>query len=135
MPDMRLPIQYALAAPERLDQSYDRLDLVGSGPLEFFAPDLDKFPCLELARDAGERGGMYPCILNAANEVAVAQFLAGHIGFTEIPKIVRKSIDEAPAWCEPSIVENASSALPEEIAAALERIIQCDAEVRNNIPH
>ncbi len=129
MPDMRLPIQYALAAPERLDQSYDLLDLVGSSPLEFFAPEFDKFPSLELAREAGERGGLYPCILNAANEVAVAQFLAGQIGFTEIPARVRSAMEAAPADAAESILATTES----EISQALERITACDAATRSKI--
>ncbi|HET6401632.1 MAG TPA: 1-deoxy-D-xylulose-5-phosphate reductoisomerase [Candidatus Kapabacteria bacterium] len=132
MPDMRLPIQYALAAPERLDQSYDLLDLVSSSPLEFFAPDLDKFPSLALAREAGERGGLYPCILNAANEVAVARFLAGGIGFIEIPQIIRKALDAADTFGAIWQIAPHHSSVP-EIAAALQRITECDRTVRESV--
>jgi 1-deoxy-D-xylulose-5-phosphate reductoisomerase len=82
-PDMRVPISYALTYPERVATPVPRLDLTAA-PLEFAAPDLDTFRLLALARDAGERGGTYPCAFNAANEVAVAAFLDGRVGFLEI---------------------------------------------------
>jgi len=129
MPDMRLPIQYALTAPERLDQSYDLLNLIQSSPLEFFAADLDKFPSLALAREAGARGGLYPCILNAANEEAVAQFLAGTIAFTKIPAIIRAAMDAAPSDASKSILASTDS----EISDNMERIIACDATTRSQI--
>ncbi len=83
-PDMRVPISYALTYPDRSPTPIPSLDLVSSGPLEFFEPDVETFPLLALAREAGERGGTYPCAFNAANEVAVAAFLDGRIGFLEI---------------------------------------------------
>jgi 1-deoxy-D-xylulose-5-phosphate reductoisomerase len=121
MPDMRQPIQYALAAPERLDTSYSLLDLATNSPLEFFAPDYDKFPCLSLARMAGERGGLYPCILNAANEIAVEAFLDGRISFTRIPTLIESAMDAAP---------DAQSIIGDDANAALNHIISCDAETR-----
>ncbi len=121
MPDMRQPIQYALAAPERLDMSYSLLDLAASSPLEFFAPEYDKFPCLTLAREAGERGGLYPCILNAANEIAVEAFLDGHISFTRIPTLIESAMESAP---------NSSLEIGTESVAALEQIISCDKKTR-----
>jgi 1-deoxy-D-xylulose-5-phosphate reductoisomerase len=86
--DMRLPIQYAFAYPSRWSAPVPPLDLVRTGPLEFAAPDLECFPCLSLAREAigGEPG--LPVVLNAANEMAVASFLDGQIGFMAIPEIV-----------------------------------------------
>jgi 1-deoxy-D-xylulose-5-phosphate reductoisomerase len=83
-PDMRVPIAYALSYPRRVATPVPALDLVSSSPLEFFEPDLETFPLLALARAAGERGGTFPCAFNAANEVAVAAFLEGRIGFLEI---------------------------------------------------
>jgi 1-deoxy-D-xylulose-5-phosphate reductoisomerase len=83
-PDMRVPIAYALSHPRRVATPVPTLDLVSSSPLEFFEPDLETFPLLALARAAGERGGTFPCAFNAANEVAVAAFLEGRIGFLEI---------------------------------------------------
>jgi 1-deoxy-D-xylulose-5-phosphate reductoisomerase len=83
-PDMRVPIAYALSYPRRAATPVPALDLVSSSPLEFFEPDLETFPLLALARAAGEQGGTFPCAFNAANEVAVAAFLEGRIGFLEI---------------------------------------------------
>jgi 1-deoxy-D-xylulose-5-phosphate reductoisomerase len=82
-PDMRVPISYALTYPDRAATPLPPLDLT-AGPLEFFEPDVETFRLLALAREAGERGGTYPCAFNAANEVAVAAFLEGRIGFLEI---------------------------------------------------
>jgi 1-deoxy-D-xylulose-5-phosphate reductoisomerase len=99
-PDMRVPIAYALSYPERVKTGVPALDLTTAGPLEFFAPDADTFPMLGLAREAGERGGTYPCALNAANEVAVAAFLDGRIGFLDIAGLVGDvlaRVDGAPA--------------------------------------
>ena len=83
LPDMRVPISYALTYPDRATTPVPALDLT-AGPLEFFEPDTDTFRLLALAREAGERGGTYPCAFNAANEVAVAAFLDGRIGFLDI---------------------------------------------------
>ena len=87
-PDMRTPIAYALAWPERCASGVEPLDLFAVRKLDFEQPDYDRFPCLRLAKDAMARGGTAPAILNAANEVAVAAFLDGYIGFTAIPKLV-----------------------------------------------
>jgi 1-deoxy-D-xylulose-5-phosphate reductoisomerase len=96
-PDMRLPIQYALGYPERIQEAYDTLDLLKNNRFDFEAPDLERFPCLRLARSAAELGGVYPCILNAANEIAVASFLEKAIQFTDIAEIVRQTIMAAPS--------------------------------------
>jgi 1-deoxy-D-xylulose-5-phosphate reductoisomerase len=98
-PDMRVPISYALTYPERAPTPVPPLDLAAA-PLEFFEPDTDTFRLLALAREAGERGGTYPCAFNAANEVAVAAFLEGRIGFLEIASLVENvlgAVDGAPA--------------------------------------
>ncbi len=126
MPDMRLPIQYALTAPERLDISYDTLDLTRTKPLEFYPPDLEKFPALALAHEAGERGGLFPCTLNAANEVAVAGFLNGQIAFTDIPVLVRTMLDAAP----PNASDSLGATNETEILRSFERIMACDAQTR-----
>jgi 1-deoxy-D-xylulose-5-phosphate reductoisomerase len=89
--DMRLPIQYAFSYPERWSQLLATLDLVRVGRLEFGEPDTEAFPCLRLAYRALAAGGTMPVVLNAANEIAVAQFLEGRIGFSASPRI----IDEA----------------------------------------
>jgi 1-deoxy-D-xylulose-5-phosphate reductoisomerase len=86
-PDMRVPISYALTYPDRAATPIPPLDLT-AGPLEFFDPDVETFRLLALAREAGERGGTFPCVFNAANEVAVAAFLEGRIGFLEIDSLV-----------------------------------------------
>jgi 1-deoxy-D-xylulose-5-phosphate reductoisomerase len=93
-PDMRIPIAYALAWPERLETPTQRLDLAAVARLDFEAPDLARFPALRLAREALEYGGAAPIVLNAANEVAVASFLAEEIRFTDIVKIVSEALDE-----------------------------------------
>ena len=87
-PDMRVPIAYTLAWPERMETPCERLDLVAIGALEFEAPDLDRFPALGLARAALASGGAKPAILNAANEIAVASFLESRIGFLDIAFLV-----------------------------------------------
>ena len=99
VPDMRVPISYALTYPARAATPVPTLDLT-AGPLEFFEPDTDTFRLLALAREAGERGGTYPCVFNAANEVAVAAFLDGRIGFLDIAGSVEDALertDGAPA--------------------------------------
>ena len=90
--DMRIPIAYALAWPERIETPAQRLDLASIARLDFEAPDLDRFPALRLAREALEAGGAAPIVLNAANEVAVASFLAGEIAFPEIAKVVHEAL-------------------------------------------
>ena len=92
-PDMRVPISFALTYPERAATPVPALDLAGGLALEFHAPDADTFPMLTLAREAGLRGGTYPCAFNAANEVAVAAFLDGRIGFLEIAETVERTLD------------------------------------------
>ena len=93
MPDMRLPIQCALCYPERLPcPSVARLDLTQVGSLEFRVPDLRRFPCLRLGLEAGARGGTYPAVLAAADEVAVEQFLAGRLGFMEIGAVLEGAL-------------------------------------------
>jgi 1-deoxy-D-xylulose-5-phosphate reductoisomerase len=99
-PDMRVPISFALTYPDRAATPITPLDLAGGLTLEFRAPDLETFPMLQLARDAGERAGTYPCAFNAANEVAVAAFLAHRLPFLAIADVVEEtlgSVDGAPA--------------------------------------
>ena len=103
VPDMRGPIQYALSHPRRWEASAHRTDLLALGPLTFEPPRRDAFPCLDLAYEAGRRGGTLPCVLNAANEVAVAAFLAGRVGFGDIPCLVRRAMDEQPHRDDPDL--------------------------------
>jgi 1-deoxy-D-xylulose-5-phosphate reductoisomerase len=93
---MRVPISYALHLPERADVDVPTLDLASVGELSFENPDPDTFACLRLAREAGEVGGTAPCVLNAADEVAVQAFLAGRIPFTGIPEVIAKCLDALP---------------------------------------
>ena len=92
VPDMRLPIQYALSFPKRLSLSSERLDLFRQ-PLEFFKPDLDKFRCLALAFEAIKKGGNMPCILNAANEIANRAFLDGRCRFLQIADVIEHTMN------------------------------------------
>jgi len=96
-PDMRVPISYALHFPERADVDVPRLDLATIGELSFERPDLKTFACLRLALEAGRTGGTAPCVLNAADEVAVAAFLDGRIAFTAIAAAIERVLEEMPA--------------------------------------
>ena len=91
-PDMRLPIQYALTYPERMERKIEPFDFTKNKELTFEQPDHDKFPCLELARQAGRIGGTMPVVLNAANEMAVRQFLNNEIKFTDIPRLIEQAM-------------------------------------------
>ena len=104
-PDMRIPIAFALAWPERMGTPAKRLDLAAIARLEFETPDLSRFPALRLAREALEAGGAAPIVLNAANEVAVAAFLAGRLRFPEIAELVERALDDSNAG-PPSSIED-----------------------------
>jgi 1-deoxy-D-xylulose-5-phosphate reductoisomerase len=95
VPDMHIPIRYALGYPTRLPSSKQRLKLEQYRTLEFEAPDMNKFPLLGYAFDAIKQGGNMPCILNAANEIAVKAFLDGRLKFMEMPVLVRRVMDKA----------------------------------------
>ena len=95
-PDMRAPIAYALHHPERVAVPIAPLDLAAIGTLTFEAVDEKAFPCLRLAREVGRAGGTAPCVLNAANEVAVHAFLTGRLGFPGIPEVIAGTLDELP---------------------------------------
>ncbi len=114
-PDMRIPLAHAMAWPERIATPAAKLDLAAIGRLEFEAPDLDRFPALALAWDAMRAGGTAPCILNAANEVAVAAFMQGQVSFLDIAAIVADTLD-------------AMGAAP---AGSLEDIVAVDARARD----
>jgi len=107
-PDMRVPISFALTFPDRRSTAVPSLDLSAGLTLEFEPPDPQRFPLLRLAREAGERGGTRPCAFNAANEVAVAAFLDGKIGFLDIASLVEDAlagVDGAPARDLAELVE------------------------------
>jgi 1-deoxy-D-xylulose-5-phosphate reductoisomerase len=114
VPDMRIPIAYALSYPERLRMNLPRLNLASASDLSFSRPDFDKFPALKLAYQVGKRGGSLPAVLNAANEVAVEAFLADAIRFPEIALVVAETV----------------SRLPREEAATLTAILDADLAAR-----
>lgn len=101
--DMRLPIQYALSYPERMDNHLPSLDLAKLGKFHFEKPARRRFPCLELGYEAGRQRGTMPCVLNAANEVAVEAFLNGKIAFTSIPKTIRKVMKRHDVLSQPTL--------------------------------
>jgi 1-deoxy-D-xylulose-5-phosphate reductoisomerase len=113
-PDMRVPISYALTYPERAATPVPPLDLAAGLTLEFHSPDLETFPMLALARRAGEQGGTYPCAYNAANEVAVAAFLAGRLPFLGIADAVEETL----------------GAIDGDPARDLDDLVEADAEAR-----
>ena len=102
-PDMRLPIQLAMAYPERLPLEGKRLDFSTLKNLSFFEPDREKFPCLQLAFDAIGRGGNIPCAMNAANEAAVAAYLKDRISFYDIPATIARVMDGVEFAGDPSL--------------------------------
>jgi 1-deoxy-D-xylulose-5-phosphate reductoisomerase len=113
-PDMRVPISFALTFPERAATPVPPLDLASGLTLEFEAPDLEAFPLLALARRAGEEGGTYPCVFNAANEVAVAAFLEGRLPFLDIAETVEETL----------------ASVAGKPVADLEELVEADAEAR-----
>jgi 1-deoxy-D-xylulose-5-phosphate reductoisomerase len=113
-PDMRTPIAYALAYPERITSGVGALDLFKVARLDFEAPDTARFPCLRLAFEALRRGGAAPAVLNAANEVAVQAFLTDRIAFMDIPRMI----------------EDTLSSMPITEAATLEELIVADQAAR-----
>ena len=104
VPDMRLPIQCALAYPERLPTApAPTLDLAAIGSLHFGTPDYARFPCLSLAMESGRRGGTYPAVMAAADEIAVERFLARDIGFLEIPAIIESVLEKHTSTADPDL--------------------------------
>lgn len=101
--DMRLPIQYALTYPERKRSQVRRLNITDVSPLEFSTPSFDKFPCLRLAYEAANKGGTMPAVLNAANEVAVEEFLQRRLGFRDISTLIEHVMNEHEPFAEPSL--------------------------------
>jgi 1-deoxy-D-xylulose-5-phosphate reductoisomerase len=104
VPDMRLPIQYALSYPLRLPLPYDRLDFAKYSSLTFEKPDKEVFPCLDMAYKASAAGDGMPCVMNAANEVAVKRFMQEQIKFTDIPRIIENALATAPT-VKPKTIE------------------------------
>lgn len=116
-PDMRLPIQYALTFPDRLDYGGERLDFSKVSTFTFEEVDNEKFPALGIAYDCLRRGGTAPCVMNAANEVAVAAFLKGKIGYGDIVKLIERALGRAGCTDSPRI----------------EDYVLCDSEVRSMV--
>ena len=105
VPDMKVPIQYALSYPNHVDSNWERLDLVEIGQLTFEDINVTRFPCIQLAYDALNSGGSTPAVLNVANDTAVYKFLNGEINFTDIPRIIEKAC-EAHEWIEHPTLED-----------------------------
>lgn len=103
MPDMRVPIQYALSYPQRLTLNTPKLDLFTLGHLTFEKPDMERFACLALAYEATQSGGNRPCVLNAANEVANLAFREGRLGFLQIAEVIAETMARTPFVAEPSL--------------------------------
>ncbi len=117
IPDMKIPIQYALTYPERLPLETKKISFPDLEKMTFYEPDTDKFECLGLAYQALKSGGIAPAVLNAANEVAVNMFLSGEINFNRIPELIRDSLNNQPNIISPTI----------------EDIFEADASTRNFI--
>jgi 1-deoxy-D-xylulose-5-phosphate reductoisomerase len=126
VPDMKVPIQYALSHPARWPAPHERLDWSSLSRLDFQRPDVEKFPCLRLAYEALEAGGTAPAVLNAANEVAVQRFLDEDIGFADIPRAVEAVLERQPLQSEPSL-----EGLVRADARARERTEELALPVRN----
>lgn len=109
LPDMRVPIQYALGYPVRLKNKLPQLDFTQYNSLTFEQPDQEKFPALGIAFETIRRGGNFPCIINAANEIAVEAFLANQIGFMQIAKIVEQTMEKVTPCVNPNINDLVSS--------------------------
>jgi 1-deoxy-D-xylulose-5-phosphate reductoisomerase len=116
-PDMRLPIQYALTYPDRIDSPATPADLVGVGRLDFLAPDEARFPALRIAREAGRRGSRAGAALIAADEVAVRRFLAGTLDFTGIPRLLEAAVTRFGEGADQTPSLEALEALDAEVRA------------------
>ncbi|MBI5021502.1 MAG: 1-deoxy-D-xylulose-5-phosphate reductoisomerase [Ignavibacteriales bacterium] len=103
VPDMRIPIQYALTYPQRFKSNNATVDFFSLGQMTFFKPDKKKFRCLQLAYDAIKIGGTMPAVLNAANEVAVEKFLSGKLPFHKIPTVISTALDKIKCVCKPTL--------------------------------
>jgi 1-deoxy-D-xylulose-5-phosphate reductoisomerase len=115
LPDMKLPIQYAMAFPQRIKNNFPRFDFKKGNTLNFEEPDLKTFRNLSLAIEALNKGGNLPCIMNAANEIAVFAFLRNRIGFLDMTELIEKTMSHMPFIEKPT----------------LEEYFESDAEARN----
>lgn len=120
LPDMRLPILFALGYPLRIPSDFPRLDFRKAMNLQFEPPDVQKFPCLQIAFDCMRAGGNMPCIMNAANEVAVGAFIEGKIAFTKIPEIISRTLEKSEYIAVPDLNDyHRTDRLAREIARIL----------------
>jgi 1-deoxy-D-xylulose-5-phosphate reductoisomerase len=103
LPDMKLPIQYALGYPARMKNNFPRFNFLDYPNLSFEAPDTEAFPCLQLAFEALHKGGNAPCVLNAANEIAVAAFLEDKVSYLGIPDLLETALAHIPYISHPGI--------------------------------
>ena len=117
VPDMRIPISFALTYPERLEYDFPKIDFTKLSRLDFFEPDFQKFPCLEIAYKAIEKGGNLPTIVNAANEIVVAAFCNNLVGFMDIHEYIIKAMEKISYIAEPTLFD----------------LIETNAETRNFI--
>jgi 1-deoxy-D-xylulose-5-phosphate reductoisomerase len=117
VPDMKIPIQYALTYPDRRSSKYERVNFTKLRSMEFIEPDTSVFPCLRLAGEALREGGTAPAVLNAANEIAVNAFLKGDITFTGIPELIERALQEHKT----------------EMNISLESIERADVETREKV--
>jgi 1-deoxy-D-xylulose-5-phosphate reductoisomerase len=123
IPDMRFPIHYALTYPNRLKSELPRMDFSRFNELNFEKPDMQKFVCLKLAYESLTKGGNMPCIMNAANEVAVQNFINGHIHFLDIPDIIGETMQKVKFINNPSVDDlYTSNAEAREIAEKIKKI-------------
>ena len=119
LPDMKLPIQYAIAYPERIYADFPRFDFLNYPSLTFEQPDRKSFRCLDLAFEAMHRGGNAPCVLNGANEIAVKLFLEEKIGFLQIPEVVEYALEHVPFMEKPSLQDYFESDAAARLAAGV----------------
>ena len=124
-PDMRIPIAYGLAWPDRMTSGAQRLDFTKCASFDFEEPDIVRFPCLRLAREAAECGGVAPNVLSAANEIAVEAFLNFQIRFTEIPNIIQSTLEKVDISCDGTI--DHVLAVDREARNVAEKLILCDS--------
>lgn len=123
-PDMKLPIQYAITYPRRMESLTNKLNLAEVGKLEFLEPDFSRFPCLDLAYDAIREGGTMPAVLSASDEIAVSAFLNGEIGFTQIPEVLQEVLSKHTPKQDPTLeeAEAADHWAREEAARAVNQV-------------
>lgn len=124
VPDMKIPIQYALTYPDRSNSNYERVNFIQTGTMEFREPNLERFPCLRLAQEAMYEGGTMPTVLNAANEIAVQAFLQNEISFMQIPACIEWAMSKHTTILKPSltIIEETDEETRKQVRSFIESI-------------